>query len=252
MIKLHKNKSPNFRKISVLFVSQVFLGSFPVALFLIYVFYIRRSSQFSDYDISIGVIFASVMTLSLLGYSFASKKYNILVSGYRGERFLVKIAKKLTGDYTVFTNLPVRYKKNRSELDLLLIGEHGVLIIEVKNHSGVILGSDGAENWLQRKYYRKGKTTEIEMENPFNQIKRQREILKSILRANGFDVWIDSILFFSGNPSLRLKVNGHIAVASSENELIGLISDYQSKIPPAQETRDGIIRILKNINKKPI
>lgn len=250
MIKLYKNKSPNFGKISALFVVQVFFGSFPVALFLIYIFKIARSERFEEYYISIGVVFAAIMTLFLLGYSFAAKKYNILVSGYKGERFLVKIAKKLNGNYTVFTNLPIRYKKNRSELDLLLISENGILIVEVKNHSGVIMGADNSASWTQRKYYRKGKITEVVMENPFNQIKRQREILKSILRSNGYDIWIDSILFFSGEPSLRLRVGGHIAVASSENELIGLISDYKAKTPPTPEQCDGIIDILENINKK--
>ncbi|MCL2071185.1 MAG: NERD domain-containing protein [Oscillospiraceae bacterium] len=245
MIKLYKNRSPNFKKISLLFISQILLGTLPIALFAIYVFYIQRLERFEEYNIFIGVVFISIMSLALIGYSVAAKKYNILVSGYRGERILVKVAKKLNGDYTVFTNLPIRYKKNRSEIDLLLLGESGVLIIEVKNHSGVIIGSDNAQTWIHRKYYRKGRTSETEMENPFNQIKRQREILKSILRANGLDIWVDSILFFSGNPSLRLRADGGIAVASSEEELIEIISGYQSKIPPTKQECDNIIKILK-------
>ena len=246
-MKLHKNKSPNFKLISWLFAAQIALGILPIILFLIYVYYVQSMERLQEgYDVSIGIIFASVMTLALLGYTFASKKYNILVSGHRGERLLMKIAKKLSGDYTVFTNLPIRYKKNRSELDVLLVGPRGVLIIEVKNHSGVIIGSDNSEHWIQRKYYRKGKTAEIEMENPFNQIKRQREILKSILRANGIDVWVDSILFFSGDPSLRLRINGNIAVASSENELNNLIGTYETKTMLSEDECAAIVEVLIN------
>jgi hypothetical protein len=244
MIKLYKNKPPNIEKMTLLFICQIILAVLPPALFAVYVAYVRRLQEWDEYNVWLGIIFISVMMLSFAGYSTAARKYNVLVSGYKGERLLVKTAKRLSGDYTVFTNLPIRYKKNRSEIDLLIIGENGVLIIEVKNHSGVITGTDNSETWIHRKYYRKGKTIETEMENPFKQIKRQREILKSILRSNGLNIWIDSILFFSGNPGLRLRVNNDIGIAATENELIGLIGAYKAKKPPSCEELAEIIRIL--------
>jgi len=256
MIKLHKNKNPNIKKLSLLFIAQVALGALPAILFAIYVIYVRSltniaadkgANALEDYNIWLGIIFMSIILFCFAGYIVSAKRYNILVSGFRGERFLVQTAKKLIGNYTVFTNLPIRYKKNRSEIDLLIVSEQGILIIEVKNHSGVIIGSDNADTWLQRKYYRKGKTTEIEMENPFKQIKRQREILKNILRASELEVWIDSILFFSGNPGLRLNIEGNISVAASENELIGLINDYETKKAPTAEECARIIEILKEL-----
>jgi len=255
MIKLYKNKNPNIKKISLLFISQVALGALPAILFAIYVIYVRRITSeainlgvLEDYNIWLGIIFMSIILFCFAGYIVSAKKYNVLVSGFRGERFLVKIAKNLNGNYTAFTNLPIRYKKNRSEIDLLIVSEQGILIVEVKNHSGVIIGNDNADMWIQRKYYRKGKTTEIEMENPFKQIKRQREILKNILRSHELEVWIDSILFFSGNPGLRLNIEGNIAVASSENELIGLIGDYETKKTPTSEECAKIIKILKELS----
>jgi hypothetical protein len=248
MIKLYKNKPSHIKSISLLFICQIALGILPVMLFLIYVLYVRSFLETIDeYDISMGIIFIVIMVCALVAYGIASQKYNILVSGYKGERILVKTAKKLVGNYTVFTNLPIRYKKNRSEIDLLVIGENGIIIVEVKNHSGVITGSDSAPTWVQRKYYRKGKTTEIEMENPFKQMKRQREILKSILRSHDINVWIDSILFFSGNPGLRLRVNEDIGVASSENELIGLIQDYKAKRTLTGEEIAEIVKALENL-----
>jgi hypothetical protein len=247
MIKLHKNKNPNFKKLSMLFAFQVVTGALPAILFAVYAIYVRQLEELDDYEVWVGILFMSIILLLFAGYIVAARRYNVLVSGFRGERLLVKTAKKLMGDYTVFTNLPIRYRNNRSELDLLIVGENRVLIIEVKNHSGVIIGSESDETWVQRKYYRKGRTTETEMKNPFKQIKRQREILKSILRSQGFDVWIDSILFFSGEPGLRLRVNNDISVASSENELIAQINDYKTKNPPTAEQCAEIVKILREM-----
>jgi hypothetical protein len=211
------------------------------------VIYIIRNQI--EYDVWLGIIFISAILFSFVGYAVTAQRYNILASGFKGERLLVKTARRLHGDYHVFTHLPIRYKKNRSEIDLLLVGERGILIIEVKNHSGVIIGSDTCDVWIQRKYYRKGKTIETEMENPFKQMKRQREILKSILRAHNFDMWIDSILFFSGHPGLRVRVSGDISIADSENELIGLIQDYQAKNPLTNEQCKEIVKILRDIQR---
>ncbi|MCL1866015.1 MAG: NERD domain-containing protein [Oscillospiraceae bacterium] len=248
MIKLYKNKNTNRVKIRLLFICQIFLGVLPVVLFVIYSTYVRQLETLDQYETWMGTIFIIIMVCAFVLYTVTSRKYNILVSGRRGERILIKTAKKLSGNYSIFSNLPIRYKKNRSEIDLLIIGENGLLIIEVKNHSGVIIGSDTALTWTHRKYYRKGKTTETEMENPFKQMKRQREILKSILRSNEVDVWIDSILFFSGNPGLKLRVGDEIAVAGSENELIGLINDYQAKNPLPKEKQEQIVKILKDFS----
>ncbi|MDR0196877.1 MAG: NERD domain-containing protein [Oscillospiraceae bacterium] len=240
MVNLYKNKSANVKKLPFLFVAQVISGVLPAVLFTVYVL------RLEERDVWLGIIFISVMLFSFAAYLIAGQRYNVLVSGYRGEKRLVKIAKKLSGEYAIFTNLPVRYKKNRSEIDMLLVGPSGLLIVEVKNHSGVISGSSGADTWIQRKYYRKGKVTEIKMDNPFRQIKRQREILKSILRSNGFDVWVDNILYFSGSVSLRLNLCANSYVASSENELIGFISGYKSKKPLTPEEYAKITEIFKN------
>jgi len=241
MLKIYKNRNPNIRRMSLLFVFQVITGMIPAVLFIIY------ALSLEERNFWLGIFFISVILFSFAGYVVAGRRYNVLISGYRGEKSLIRTAKKLKGDYVVFTNLPIRYKRNRSEIDLLIIGENGLLIVEVKNHSGVIIGKSGAETWIQRKYYRKGKTVEIAMDNPFTQIKRQREILKSILRSNGMDVWVDCVLFFSGMASLRLNLSGSDNVVGSENELIGFITDYEPKSPLSKEDIERITRILDEL-----
>jgi hypothetical protein len=43
-------------------------------------------------------------------------------------------------------------------------------------------------------------------------------------------------------------VGDEIAVAGSENELIGLINDYQAKNPLPKEKQEQIVKILKDFS----
>jgi hypothetical protein len=238
----------------MLFIIQVLLGVFPAVLFIVHVIITNRihaaDPELEEYGLTswLAIVFISLIFFAFVTYVAAARKYNILISGYRGERILAKIAKNLKGNYTVFANLPIRYKSNRSEIDLLIIGENGVLTVEVKNHSGAIIGTDNSEFWIHRKFYRGGKITETEMKNPLKQVKRQREILKNILRAGGHDVWIDSILYFSGSPALKIKTGTDIFITSSADEILGLIQDYDgSRTPLTPDECADIVRILRDL-----
>jgi hypothetical protein len=251
-MKLYDNKNPNVRRLSLLFIIQILMGVLPAVLFIAYVVVVQRIHRIDPlleeygYTLWLGIIFICVIFFTFVTYAAAARKYNIIASGERGERVLKRIARQLKGNYTVFANVPIRYKNNRSEIDLLIISERGILAIEVKNHSGAIIGADNSEFWIHRKFYRKGKITETEMKNPLKQVKRQREILKNILRSNGHDVWIDSVLFFSGSPALKLRTKSDIGIATSEDEIFGLIKDYENPLKPlcAGECAD-IVRLLR-------
>ncbi|MCL2755220.1 MAG: NERD domain-containing protein [Oscillospiraceae bacterium] len=223
-------------------------------IFVVYIAQMELPDEYEDwsYPLWIGLLFISLMFLAFTGYVAAARKYKVLASGYRGEKALEKIARKLrakNSDYYIFSNLPIRYKNNRSELDLLIVSEGGILTVEVKNHSGGIVGADNDEFWIHRKFYRGGKITETEMKNPLKQIRRQREILKNVLRSKGIDVWIDSVLFFSSNPSLRVKVDCNIDIVSSEEEALSVIANYECPgKKPTREQCDEIVRILKEVS----
>ncbi|MCL1880641.1 MAG: NERD domain-containing protein [Oscillospiraceae bacterium] len=260
-MKLYKNKNhdtKHFSMLSILFALQVLLGVVPAILFMVYVLHVQNTlalpgEDFEAYSLALmhAILFISVIFLSFTGYTILVRKYNILISGERGERALLKIAKKLKGNQHVFMNLPIRYKNNRSEIDLLVVSERGIISVEVKNHSGAVMGSGDDDFFIHRKFYRKGKITETEMKNPFKQVKRQREILKNILRSNGINVWIDSVIFFSGNPTLKLDVSPNIKVATSENEMFTLINEYitpEGKERLTTENLGEVVKILRGLN----
>ncbi len=222
---------------------QVILGVLPVILLLIYI-----SLPLYD-NMVLGYVFIGVMVITAAFNITISKRYNVLLSGFKGEKSVLKSIKKLGDGYMVFSNLPIRYKKNRSEIDLLIVCERYIMIVEVKNHSGYIYGTHKAKSWTQRKIYKHGKTVEIQMENPVKQIRRQRDILKSILLSNGVDAWVDTTLYFS-SPSVHLYLDLFDSdnLCSSENELLKLLRTYKSPKPLDAKTLENVKKVLKEIS----
>lgn len=241
MNKVHRGRNQNRSKVYALFAAQVAVGIMPVLLLLAFVFL-----QLYEKKI-IALIFIILMFLCNAAFFILSRRYAVINSGIHGERSLFKAVKKLRGTNYVFCNLPVRYKRGRSELDMMIIMHTGVLIIEVKNHSGTITGSWKDEKWIQRKYYRDGKVTRQEMDNPIKQTRRQRDIVKSILNAAGENVWIDTVLFFSSpNAKLRLELRENDNVVSSSKELLKFIQNYKHGETLSLTHMQRIAQIMKN------
>lgn len=248
-MRIHKAKNLNKRSTIILFVLQVVFGTLPAVLLVIFA---MNSGMFSNQKATDEYLWAYISAAAIILCGFAyiilSRKYNILLSGLKGEKQLYKIAKHHKHSYHIFLNLPIRYKRNRSEIDMLMVGEKGILIVEVKNHSGTIIGGDKDEHWCQYKHYKDGHSTESEMKNPVKQISRQRDILKNILRSEGYDVWIDGVVFFS-NPFVRLKLNlsnSNSYVVSGEKELDKFITEYECSRKASSDDITEIVAILKS------
>lgn len=222
MNKVIRCKNNNNRKVFGLLLTQVFLGVCPVLLLVFFVL-------FEMYETKILAIVAIVLIfLCNVAYSIVGRRYNVLNSGRRGERQLYKAIKHLDGNNIVFCNLPVRYKRGRSELDMLIISHKGIIIVEVKNHSGTIQGSWKADKWEQRKYYKNGLHSAQEMDNPIKQMRRQRDIVKSILNAAGEEVWIDTVLYFSSsNAKLKLNLRENDYVCLGSKEILNFLNGYE-------------------------
>lgn len=220
MNKVIRCKNTNNKRIVALAIMQVFLGMGPVLLLISFVWFRLYETKIT------AIVVISLIFLCNAAYVILARRYNVLNSGRRGEKLLFKTVKHLSGNNIIFCNLPIRYKRGRSEADMLIISHRGVIIVEVKNHSGTIQGSWKAEKWEQRKYYR-DKTAVIEMDNPIKQMRRQRDIVKSILNAAGEDVWIDTVLFFSSsNAKLRLSLRETDYVCLGSRELLRFLETY--------------------------
>ena len=221
MNKVIRCKNNNNRKVFALLLTQVFLGVAPVLMLVFFVILKMYETKIS------AIVVIVLIFLCNVAYSIVARRYNVLNSGRRGEKRLYKAIRHLDGNNIVFCNLPVRYRRGRSELDMLVISHKGIIIIEVKNHSGTIQGGWKADKWEQRKYYKDGQHTVQEMDNPIKQMRRQRDIVKSILNAAGEEVWIDTVLYFSSNNAkLRLNLRENDYVCLGSKELLNFLNSY--------------------------
>jgi len=243
---IYKNKNPLSRKLRFITAARIALVVLPV---FVLVFLLRRIGS-ENYIETAG--FAVTILGMVIAYAGLSRHYRILLSGHNGERALFKIIRHIRHDgyYAVFTNLPVICKKNRSEIDMLLVGERGIIIIEVKNHSGIIIGNSSDDFWLQRKKFSGGKSAEKKMLNPLIQLRRQRGIIKSLLREQGLDVWVENLLYFS-NPSAKLRLNlgRNSRVFSERAELINFINKMKSEKQLTKKECGRVIKFFRKMDK---
>lgn len=243
-MKVYKSSNPNKKRVGALFILQVVFGMLPAVLFVL--FAINMTDELEKTYIT-GYISAAAIVLCAFAYFILGRRYNILLSGLKGEKSLAKIAKKHKNEFDIFLNCPIQYRRSRSEIDMVMLGKGGIIIVEVKNHSGTISGSDTDETWSQFKHYRDGKNVEGELKNPIKQITRQRDILKNILREEGINAWVESVVFFS-NPFVRLKLNlknHNSIVCAGEKELEQFISEFRS----AKKLSDEEIKKVKDTLK---
>ena len=225
MNKIIRGRNANNKKVKTLFIAQVVLGVMPVLLLILFVW--KKMYQTPI----VGTVFIILIFLCNLAYAFLARWYAVLHSGVKGERRLFRT---------------VRYKRGRSELDMLIVCHAGVLIIEVKNHSGTISGSWRDDKWTQRKHYRDGKVTETMMDNPIKQMRRQRDIVKSILTAAGENVWIDSVLYFSSpNAKLKISLRESDYVCCESAELLEFLKSYDSGETLSKSRMEHIAQILR-------
>ena len=90
--------------------------------------------------------------------------------GQRGEEKVYDTLEKLDGHKAVIRNcyLPTQ-RGDTTEVDLVLIHESGIYVIESKNYSGWIFGSENRREWTQTFPKGNGETTKYKFYNPILQ-----------------------------------------------------------------------------------
>jgi hypothetical protein len=109
--------------------------------------------------------------------------------GKEGENKVLQILNEsLDDNFTYITNYVIPNTRI-GDIDGLLIGPKGIVILEIKNYAGIfrISGED-----MYRKL--KGDVYRLYKKNPFEQIKKQKEYLDKFLHEKGIDVKITPIV----------------------------------------------------------
>lgn len=123
-------------------------------------------------------------------------------AGKAGEKYASEIIRSVLRDGDLhFTNVSVSYNGKTAELDNVIVNKNGVFIIEVKNYSGALAGSETDFEWSKYHVSKGGNTYVKTVKNPIKQVNRQVYILSKFLYCYGVNVWVDGYVMILGARS---------------------------------------------------
>lgn len=106
------------------------------------------------------------------------KLFHTLQKGYEGEvRFYKLLKQHLTSECIVLYDLLLDRNDSLFQLDCIILQQHDIWHLEVKNYEGDFMVKDNT-------FY--GLATEKEIHNPLHQIDRGKRLLKELLEKHGY------------------------------------------------------------------
>lgn len=142
-----------------------------------------------------------LMALYTAWYLWRKKKRESATDriGAAGERLMASQLKKIAGQYgwTVLNNVYLPLYDKTTQIDHLIVGEFGVLVVETKHISGVIYGDAASKNWKQD-IGKKHNT----LYNPLLQNKAHLDCLSHHLKKAGLkNVSVSGVVVFSAKDA---------------------------------------------------
>ncbi len=95
----------------------------------------------------------------------------------------------------MLTNNPISVEGRQTKIDNISINRNGVFIIEVKNYSGELYGSEEDFEWIKNKVTDYGNLYQKRVKNPIKQVKRQIYLLATYLKDSGIKAWVVGYVF---------------------------------------------------------
>ncbi len=123
-------------------------------------------------------------------------------AGLYGEYRIYKYLKPLEakGFKFLFNVYVPKENGETSEIDVLMIGPHGIFVFESKNYSGWIFGNEYQKNWYQTLPTGKGHSHK---ESFYNPIMQNRSHIKHLTTFLGENIPMHSIIVFSERCTLK-------------------------------------------------
>jgi hypothetical protein len=129
------------------------------------------------------------------------------------------------------------YRNSRGEIDLLLLGPHGVFAIEIKNNNATVICH--GDRWLYEKYDKygnqvgEGELSDRRGRSPSEQLNQPTDRLASVLAARWPQLWVERIVVLC-HPRARVDIDRSsqftVAVANNVDFVLELIARSQARI----------------------
>lgn len=167
------------------------------------------------------------------------------VKGRRGEKKVASwLARLPNADYSVFNDVMLNIDGYTSQIDHVVVSKYGIFVIETKNYTGWVYGSENSEKWTQNIFGNK-----YELPNPVKQNKGHIWSLKKYLSLSG-SVQIKSIIAFSTRASIRINVQSADVVYI--HQVLRTIKSYKEEVVSEEVVRMIVTQLnsIPKLNKK--
>lgn len=169
------------------------------------------------------LIFIVLPIVGYLFYKLAPSSMWSASRGERGERRTSSMLSRLPDFYHVMDNVMIQQRGGGStQIDHVVVSRYGIFVIETKNYTGKIYGSEGSEYWTEyftwysRSRFRRGLHSEsYRFYNPMRQNMGHIRALRSILYKYGTIPYY-SVIVFSNDAEFKIMLEQGI-VTNWEN-----------------------------------
>ncbi|MCI8589749.1 MAG: NERD domain-containing protein [Clostridiales bacterium] len=186
------------------------------------------------------LILASIFTIEF-AQLFYRYRIRPKIRGNLGETKVNKILSKLPEDiYKTVNNVMVKSKNGTTQIDHIVVSVYGIFVIETKNYSGWISGSEYSEYWTQSMNKNSKETFYNPIRQNYGHIKALEKLLSIPMSS------FISIIVFTDEHAV-LKINTKKAIVIQCNELYQTIRAHTNRLLTYKETLE-IVPILQNAN----
>lgn len=246
MAKLYKGGNALSKKKNIYTLFRILCLAIIAAVWLLIIYDYFRNGRINFIYICI-TFFVSVI-FDLINISL-KKQIKIIRAGLSGEKSASELKGYLPKDWVVITNAKIKYDGRESETDMIVVGQNGVFIVEVKNHNQTIVGNAEAQNWTQQKIGRGNGRYSQQFYNPIKQVTTHVYRLANMLRQNMVNVWVQGIVYFS-NPTANVMiedVSDKVPVFSSRHGGLTALAQYMRTYPAEKMLSESQIKHIKNL-----
>lgn len=161
--------------------------------------------------------------LSVVVFITKDPEFKRWFKGWIGEKIVQwRILKKLDPEVYKCLNdlyLPRPDGDGTTQIDHVVISPFGVFVIETKNYSHWIFGSEKQRNWTQQIFKKK-----IKFQNPLHQNKLHISALSTFLVAD--EAYFHSLVFFIGSAEFKTELPDNVRNTRYRNYL----ENYQTQL----------------------
>lgn len=155
--------------------------------------------------------------------------------GWAGERSVARKLRRLPHGYIVLNDLLLPTAgKGSTQVDHIVVSEYGIFIIETKNYTGIITGTEHGENWTKNMFGRK-----FSMYNPIAQNDNHIRAVARLLTKAKIGTQLYSIITFPKAATVKVRSERcDIVYFNQLRKMIRQYKDVQMDWDTAQRAAD--------------